>query len=117
MSSQQDLKSVSLALTATHHQRSGRFTDADCGIPVAGVRQSGLYLCVAHRWPTVVVRSRTMELLASMGDIFLVSLLATLGWLMAALPATLVAVLIVACALFALLLDQAKRIIFPRFVL
>src|ERR1035438_4164187 len=32
---------------------------------------------------------------APMGDIFLVSLLATLGWLMAALPATLVAVLIV----------------------
>jgi len=55
-------------------------------------------------------------LLASMGDIVLVSLLATLGWLMAALPAILVGGLIAACALFALLLDQAKRIVFPRFV-
>jgi len=55
-------------------------------------------------------------LLASTGDIVLVSLLATLGWLMAALPAPLVAGLIAASALFAVLLDQAKRVIFPRFV-
>jgi H+-transporting ATPase len=55
-------------------------------------------------------------LLASTGDIVMVSLLATLGWLMAALPATLVAALFVACVLFALFLDQAKRIVFPRFV-
>jgi H+-transporting ATPase len=55
-------------------------------------------------------------LLASTGDIVMVSLLATMGGLMAALPATLVGVLIAACSLFALLLDQAKRIVFPRFV-
>ncbi len=55
-------------------------------------------------------------LLASTGDIVVVSLLATAGWLMAALPALLVAGLIAACVLFALLLDQAKRVIFPRFI-
>ncbi len=54
--------------------------------------------------------------LASLGDIVIVSLLATFGLLMAALPAALVAGLIAACAFFAVLLDQAKRAVFPRFV-
>jgi H+-transporting ATPase len=55
--------------------------------------------------------------LASVGDVVLVSALAAQGWLMAALPLALVAGLLLACALFALVLDQAKRIVFPRFVI
>ncbi|MDD2309923.1 MAG: hypothetical protein PHH91_10110 [Desulfuromonadaceae bacterium] len=46
----------------------------------------------------------------------MVSLLALLGWLMAALPALQVAGLIAACVLFTVLLDQAKCVIFPRFI-
>ncbi len=55
--------------------------------------------------------------LASLGDVVAVSLLATMGWLMAALPVAWVAGLIAACAGFALLLDQAKRFVFPRFAI
>ena len=54
---------------------------------------------------------------ASIGDVSLVSLLALQGWLMAALPATQVAGLLLTCAAFAVLLDQAKRIVFPRFAI
>ncbi len=55
-------------------------------------------------------------LLASIGDIFAVGLLATTGLLMAPLSGILVAILLAACALFALLLDQAKRVVLPRFL-
>jgi len=55
--------------------------------------------------------------LASSGDVVAVSLFALLGWLMAPLPAALVAGLLIACAGFALLLDQAKRVVFPRFAI
>ena len=55
--------------------------------------------------------------LASAGDIVLVSLMAVSGWWMAALPDYLVAFLLIACAIFALFLDQAKRLVFPRFAI
>jgi len=55
--------------------------------------------------------------LASVGDIILVSGLAVLGWLMAPLPAVLVLGLLVASAVFALLLDQAKRYVFQHFAI
>ncbi len=56
-------------------------------------------------------------LLASVGDVAAVSALATLGWLMAPLPWRWVGGLLLACAAFALLLDQAKRIVFARFAI
>jgi len=49
-----------------------------------------------------------------LGDIFAVSLFASSGWLMAALPGTMVVGTLAACALFALFLDQYKRLIFSR---
>lgn len=55
--------------------------------------------------------------LASVGDVAAVSLFAVLGWLMAPLPVALVLGLLVASAVFALLLDQAKRYVFPRFAI
>ena len=55
--------------------------------------------------------------LASAGDIVLVSLMAISGWWMAALPGYLVAFLLAASAIFALFLDQAKRVVFPRFAI
>ncbi|MHB8743832.1 MAG: plasma-membrane proton-efflux P-type ATPase, partial [Sulfuricaulis sp.] len=55
--------------------------------------------------------------LASASDVVLVSALALLGWLMAPLPVVLVVGLLCACALFALLLDQAKRFVFPHFAI
>jgi len=55
--------------------------------------------------------------LASLSDIVAVSLFALLGWLMASLPSALVVGLLIACAAFALLLDQAKRFVFPRFAI
>ncbi len=55
--------------------------------------------------------------LASFCDIVIVSLFALLGWLMAPLPGVLVAGLIAAVIVFALLLDQAKRFVFPRFAI
>ncbi len=55
--------------------------------------------------------------LASAGDIVLVSSMAVSGWWMAALPALLVAGLLVAAAIFALLLDQSKHLVFPRFAI
>ena len=55
--------------------------------------------------------------LASVGDVVVVSLLARLGWLMAPLPIALMAGLIAAVVAFALVLDQAKRIVFPRFAI
>ena len=55
--------------------------------------------------------------LASAGDVVIVSLFALLGWLMAPLPIGLVAGLIAAVIAFALVLDQAKRFVFPRFAI
>ncbi|HQR70872.1 MAG TPA: plasma-membrane proton-efflux P-type ATPase [Burkholderiaceae bacterium] len=55
--------------------------------------------------------------LASVGDVVIVSLFALLGWLMAPLPIALVAGLIAASIGFALVLDQAKRFVFPRFAI
>ena len=55
--------------------------------------------------------------LASAGDIVLVSCMASLGLWMEALPGFLVAGLFAASALFALLLDQAKRLVFPSFAI
>jgi H+-transporting ATPase len=53
--------------------------------------------------------------LASVGDVVVVTLFAMMGWLMAPLPAVLVIELLVASAAFALLLNQAKLAVFPRF--
>jgi H+-transporting ATPase len=55
--------------------------------------------------------------LASASDVIVVTLFATLGWLMAPLPAVLVLGLLVASTAFALLLDEAKQRIFPRFAI
>ncbi len=55
--------------------------------------------------------------LASAGDIALVSLMAVLGWWVTALPGFVVAGLLVSAAVFALLLDQAKRFVFLRFAI
>ena len=55
--------------------------------------------------------------LASVGDVVIVSLFALWGWLMAPLPIGLVAGLIAAVIAFALVLDQAKRFVFPRFAI
>jgi H+-transporting ATPase len=55
--------------------------------------------------------------LASVGDVVIVSLFALWGWLMASLPIGLVAGLIAAVIAFALVLDQAKRFVFPRFAI
>ncbi len=55
--------------------------------------------------------------LASAGDIALVSLMAVWGFWMAALPAFLVVGLLAASFIFALLLDQAKRLVFPHFAI
>ena len=60
--------------------------------------------------------SRWMAL-ASAGDVVIVSLFALLGWLIAPLPIGLVAGLIAAVIAFALVLDQAKRFVFPRFAI
>jgi H+-transporting ATPase len=56
-------------------------------------------------------------LLASLGDVFIVSLLAGFGVLMAALPWGLIAALIACVLVFALALDQAKHIVFKRFAI
>lgn len=56
-------------------------------------------------------------LLASLGDLIAVSLFAAMGWLMAPLPLAMIVGLLAACAGFALLLDQAKRLVFPRFAI
>ncbi len=56
-----------------------------------------------------------LMLLASLGDLALVSVLATMGWLMAPLQVGMVAAVLGACAVFALVLDQAKLVVFPRF--
>ncbi len=56
-------------------------------------------------------------LLASLGDVFVVSLLASFGVLMAALPWGLIARLIACVVVFALALDQTKRIVFNRFAI
>ena len=55
--------------------------------------------------------------LASVADVVVVSLLALLGWLMAPLPIAQLAGLIAAVIAFALVLDQAKRFVFPRFAI
>ncbi|OZB64501.1 MAG: plasma-membrane proton-efflux P-type ATPase [Thiomonas sp. 13-66-29] len=55
--------------------------------------------------------------LASAGDVTLVSLLATLGWLMAPVPPALVAGLLASCAVFALALDATKHLAFRRFAI
>ena len=55
--------------------------------------------------------------LASTGDIIAVSLLAVAGWLMAPLPPVLILGLLAASVVFALVLDQAKRFVFPRFAI
>ncbi|MDE1899785.1 MAG: hypothetical protein KGH73_12090, partial [Xanthomonadaceae bacterium] len=60
--------------------------------------------------------SRWMAL-ASLGDLALTSALAGFGLLMAALPWLVVLALLGASAVFALLLDQAKRFLFPRFAI
>lgn len=54
-------------------------------------------------------------LLASVADVIAVMLLAGFGLLMAAVPWALMGVLVGATLLFALLLDQVKRFVFPRF--
>ncbi len=63
-----------------------------------------------------IAPSRWM-VLASLGDLALVSALAGGGLLMAALPWLVVLALLGASVAFALLLDQAKRFIFPRFAI
>jgi H+-transporting ATPase len=63
-----------------------------------------------------IAPSRWMAL-ASLGDLALVSALAGSGLLMAALPWLVVLALLGASVAFALLLDQAKRFIFPRFAI
>ncbi|MBY4868248.1 plasma-membrane proton-efflux P-type ATPase [Burkholderia sp. Bp9017] len=54
---------------------------------------------------------------ASAIDVVLVSLMAVTGTLMAAVPLTLVGALICAVALFAILLDRIKSVVFRRFML
>ncbi|MEO1766848.1 plasma-membrane proton-efflux P-type ATPase [Thiobacter aerophilum] len=54
---------------------------------------------------------------ASLADVVAVTLLAGLGLLMAAVPWTLVGVLLGATLGFALILDQVKRFVFPRFAI
>jgi magnesium-transporting ATPase (P-type) len=56
-------------------------------------------------------------ILASVGDVLLVSLFALMGWLMAALPFALIAGLVLACVMFALVLNQAKKWVFVRFAI
>ena len=56
-------------------------------------------------------------LLASLGDVFVVSFLAGFGVLMAALPWGLIGALIACVLVFALALDQAKHIVFKRFAI
>ncbi|MDE2608715.1 MAG: plasma-membrane proton-efflux P-type ATPase [Burkholderiales bacterium] len=66
----------------------------------------------AHLWsfaPSAVMA------LASAGDVVLVSILAATGTLMVAVPWQLVGVMIAIVAAFALVLDQAKRVVFRRF--
>ncbi|MHB1873219.1 MAG: plasma-membrane proton-efflux P-type ATPase, partial [Steroidobacteraceae bacterium] len=58
--------------------------------------------------------SRWMEA-ASVGDIVVVSLLAGFGLLMAAVPWSVVLTVLVASAVFAMLLDAIKRPLFTRF--
>ena len=53
--------------------------------------------------------------IASVGDVIVVALLARFGILMTAIPGGLIAALAAATAGFALVLDQAKRVVFPRF--
>jgi H+-transporting ATPase len=54
---------------------------------------------------------------ASIGDIAIVSLLAGLGLLMAALPWTLIAALLLASIALAVVLDTAKRPLFRGFAI
>ncbi len=53
--------------------------------------------------------------MASIGDILIVSLLATMGWLMVAIPFSLVLTVIGLCVLFVLALNLIKQWVFPRF--
>ena len=78
--------------------------------------QACVYVLRSDGWLGPNAPSRWM-LLASAADIALVCTLALAGWLMAALPALLVAALIAATLVFALLLDAAKRWVFGRFAL
>ncbi|OIQ88267.1 calcium-transporting ATPase 1 [mine drainage metagenome] len=54
---------------------------------------------------------------ASVADLVLVCALAVSGTLMQAVPAPLIGLMLGAVGAFALLLDQAKRVVFPRFAL
>ncbi len=78
--------------------------------------QASIHVLRTNGRPWSFAPGRWMAL-ASLGDIAIVSLLATLGWLMAPLPTGLVAGLIAIVIVFALVLDQAKRFVFPRFAI
>ncbi|MCE4548124.1 hypothetical protein [Caballeronia sp. PC1] len=54
---------------------------------------------------------------ASVADVVLISVMAVTGTLMTPIPIELVIVMVGVVALFALVLDQVKRIVFQRFSL
>jgi H+-transporting ATPase len=76
--------------------------------------QAGIY-ALRSDGPCWRLAPGRLMLLASLGDLALVSVLGTMGWLMAPLPVGMVAGVLGACAAFALVLDQAKLVVFPRF--
>jgi magnesium-transporting ATPase (P-type) len=52
---------LSALLVAAPHRRSGCLTDANRGVPAAGVHQPGMYSCAAQQWPAVVLCARTLD--------------------------------------------------------
>ncbi len=75
--------------------------------------QANIYVLRTDGRPWAFAPGRWMAL-ASAGDVAIVCLLALTGSLMAPLPMALVAGLFAAVVAFALVLDQAKRFVFPR---
>lgn len=70
--------------------------------------------CVRERRHLWSSRPGAWVIVASIGDVLIISLLATRGIAMRPLPLALVASVIVAAALFALLLDLIKAPVFRR---
>jgi H+-transporting ATPase len=75
------------------------------GLVFSGLANVFLVRERGHLWASLPGR---FLLWASLADVLVVSLLASQGWLMAALPLPIILVLLAATVLFTLLLDQIK---------
>ncbi|MHB9021162.1 MAG: plasma-membrane proton-efflux P-type ATPase [Halothiobacillus sp.] len=76
--------------------------------------QAGVY-ALRTDGPLWQVMPGRLLAMASIGDILIVSLLATMGWLMVAIPFSLVLTVMGLCVVFVLALNLIKQWVFPRF--